>query len=70
MKIGQDLKQGQRVSFKIYGLTGTGKIVGKAIVEQPIIGATYIIEPDKSIRNKTYDYTHFIATENQLELID
>lgn len=64
------LKQGQKVEFHIGDLTGTGKIVGKALNDQPIIGGTYIIEPDTPIRNEVYDYTHFVAQENQLILID
>lgn len=34
------------------------------------VGGTYIIEPDNSIRNEVYDYTHFVAQEIQLVLID
>jgi len=45
-----NLKQGQRIEFHIGELNGTGKIVGMSIVEQPIIGGTYIIEPDVSIK--------------------
>ena len=66
----KELKQGQRVEFRIGDLTGKGKIVGKALTDQPIIGGTYIIEPDNSIRNEVYDYTHFVAQEIQLVLID
>lgn len=66
----KELKQGQRVEFRIGDLTGTGKIVGKALTDQPIIGGTYIIEPDISIRNEVYDYSHFVAQEIQLVLID
>jgi len=65
-----DLKQDQRVEFNIREFKGTGKIVGKALTDQPIIGGTYIIEPDNSIRNKVYDYTHFVAQEIQLTLIN
>jgi len=66
----KELKQGQRVKFHIGDLIGEGKIVGKALQEQMIIGGTYIIEPDQSIRNEVYDYTHFVAQEIQFELID
>lgn len=65
----QNLKQGQRVKFNVGGLKGVGKIVGKALEDQPIIGGTYIIEPDEPIRNETYDYTHFVTQQNQLILI-
>jgi hypothetical protein len=66
----KELKQGQRVKFHIGDLMGEGKIVGMALVEQPIIGGTYIIEPDQPIKNEVYDYTHFVAQEVQFELID
>ena len=65
----QDLKQGQRIKFQIGDLIGTGKIVGKALINQPIIGGTYIVEPDQPIINETYDYTHFVAHEINLTLI-
>jgi hypothetical protein len=64
-----ELKQGQKVSFKIADLEGTGKIVGKALNDQPIIGATYIIEPDQPINNEVYGYSHFIAQQIYLTLI-
>ena len=66
----KELKQDQRVKFHIGDLTGEGKIVGKALEELPIIGGTYIIEPDQPIKNEVYDYTHFVAQEIQLILID
>lgn len=65
-----DLKQGQRVEFHIGELKGKGKVVGKSVSEQPIIGGTYIIEPDENIRNDTYDYTHFVLPEISLKLIN
>lgn len=61
------LKQDQRVKFDIYGLEGYGKIVGK-VGTNDILGGTYIIEPDVSIRNDVYDYTHFVANEHQLKI--
>ena len=66
----KELKQGQRVEFRIGDLIGTGKVVGKSLTNLPIIGASYIIEPETSIRNEVYDYTHFVAPEINLELID
>jgi hypothetical protein len=65
-----ELKQDQKVSFDVADIKGTGKIVGKALTEQPIIGITYIIEPDEPIRNEVYDYTHFVLNETQFKLID
>jgi hypothetical protein len=66
----KELKQGQRVEFNIYNFVGKGKVVGKALTDQPIIGITYIIEPDTPIRSEIYDYTHFVVQENQLMLIN
>ncbi len=63
------MKQGQRVEFKIGDLKGEGKIVGKALTEQPIIGGTYIIEPDEPISNESYDYTHFALQEIYLKVL-
>jgi len=62
------LKQGQKIRFNIGTINGTGKIVGKAMNDMAIIGGTYIIEPDDSIRSDEYDYTHFILTENQFTI--
>ena len=64
-----ELKQGQRVEFNLGTLNGTGTVVGKAMSDQPIIGGTYIIEPDEPIRNEVYDYTHFVAQQINLILI-
>lgn len=61
--------QGQRVEFNIGDLKGTGTVVGKALTDQPIIGGTYIIEPDNPISNEVYNYTHFVAPEINLTLI-
>lgn len=66
----EQLKQGQRVRFKIDSLSGTGKVVGVATVEHPIIGSSYIIEPDEPINSVVYDYSHFVAWDIQLTLID
>jgi hypothetical protein len=64
-----ELKQDQRVEFCIGELKGKGKIVGKALTEQPWIGGTYIIEPEVSIRNEVYDFTHFVVQEIYLKVI-
>lgn len=60
------LSQGQRVEFNILDLSGKGKIVGIATNGDPIIGITYIIEPDRSISIESYPYSHFVAFESQL----
>jgi len=66
----EDLKYRQKVEFNIEGsINGTGRIVGKSLNDLPIIGGTYIIEPDESIRCETYDFTHFTANETQFKLI-
>ncbi len=59
--------QNQRVAFDNGTIKGTGKVVGVALSEQPIIGATFIIEPDEPITNSTYPYTHFVCTELHLK---
>ena len=66
----KDLKQGQRVQFKIDTLVGTGKIVGCATNGAPILGKTYIVEPDEAITNEVYPYSHFAAFEMQLTLLN
>jgi hypothetical protein len=65
----EQLKQGQRIEFDINGLKGEGKIVGVATNGAPIIGKSYIIEPDVRISNEVYDYSHFVAWEFQLKLL-
>jgi hypothetical protein len=65
----EELTQGQKVSFDIQSLKGTGKVVGIAITGQPIIGIGYIIEPDISIESESYPYTHFVAFEMNLKKI-
>ena len=65
-----DLKQGQRVSFKVGDLSGTGKVVGKAMSDQPIIGGTYIIKPDESIYSETYPFSHFVVPQAFLTIIE
>ena len=64
-----DLKQGQRIEFSVDKLHGFGKVVGKSVVDLPVIGGTYIIEPDKIITNDEYPYTHFVLNERQFKLI-
>lgn len=64
------LKQGQRVNFKLTGLEGTGTIVGMSMTEQPVIGGTYIIEPDFPINNEEYDYSHFTLPQVYITLIE
>jgi len=66
------LKQGQRVQYfidSVNPLQGEGTVVGVASNVAPIIGRSYIIEPDKPISNEVYDYSHFIAWEFQLTKI-
>lgn len=64
-----DFKQGTRVEYDVQTLKGKGTVVGCAVVEQPICGKCYIIEPDESIRSEVYDYTHFVAWGVQLKEI-
>jgi hypothetical protein len=64
------LKQGQRVSCTVTGLTVTGVVCGKAQNDQPIIGGAYIIQPDTPISNDVYPYSHFVMHENLMKKID
>ena len=64
-----DLKQGTRVEYNTQELKGIGTIVGIGMNALPIIGKMYIIQPDNPISNETYDYTHFVAWENQFKVI-
>ena len=66
----KELKQNQKVEFNVGGLKGTGRVVGKAQIEQPVIGGTYIIEPDVPVSNETYNYSHFVVPQINLTLID
>jgi len=66
----EDLKQGQRIEFKVDQLEGFGKIVGKANNGQPIIGSLYIIEPEVPITNEIYPYSHFALWETQFKLVN
>ena len=59
--------QNQKVSYDNGVIKGTGKIVGIATNPQTIIGRSYIIEPDISISNETYPYTHFVCFEIHLK---
>jgi len=65
------LKQGTKVKFNsASSIEGTGKIVGIASNGAPVIGRSYIIEPDQSISNETYPYSHFILFENMFDVIE
>ena len=53
-------KNQQRVTFDTGEFSGTGLVVGYAIAEQPIIGASVIInvtESNVSIPTETYPYS-------------
>lgn len=63
------LKQGTRVEFDIQSIKGKGTIVGASTNGQPIIGKSYIIEPDEKLQSDVYDYTHFVACEYQFKVI-
>lgn len=56
-------KQNDRVKFKIdvfnKSISGIGKIVGIATNDQPVIGRSYIIEPETKIKN--YNYSHIVC---------
>lgn len=64
------LKQGTRIQFDIDSLKGKGTIVGVATIGQPLIGRSYIIEPDEKLKSDVYDYSHFVAWECQFKIIE
>ena len=65
-----ELKQGQKVHYDCSGVKGTGKIVGIASNGVPLVGKTYIIEPDEPFNNEVYPYTHFVCPELYLTIIN
>ena len=65
----ENLKQGTRVEFDVQSFKGKGTIVGVATNGQPIIGKSYIIEPDEKLKSESYDYSHFVAWECQFKVI-
>jgi hypothetical protein len=65
----ENLKQGTRVEFDVQSFKGKGTIVGVATNGSPIIGKSYIIEPDEKLQSEVYDYTHFVAFESQFKVI-
>ena len=65
----EKLAQGTKIKFDNGVIKGTGKVVGLATSEQPVIGYSYIIEPDDSISNEVYPYSHFVCFGIHLEKI-
>ena len=66
----KEYKQGQRVTFNVAFLKGSGKIVGLSTIGVPVLGRGYIIEPDLPIANQDYNYSHFVCFELYLTPID
>jgi hypothetical protein len=67
----KEYKQNQKVEFNIpASVSGYGKIVGVATNGDPILGRTYIIEPDSPISNEAYQYSHFVCFETYLKPIN
>lgn len=56
-------KNGDNVYFTVSDISGTGKIVGKALNETPVLGASYIVELDKPIEidGETQNYLSCFA---------
>lgn len=67
MEVKPDLPQGTYVHFKIDPIEGNGKIVGIANTGLPILGKTYIIEPDIPLTD--HPYSHFICPEIYLTVL-
>lgn len=70
------LKKNTKIQFKsteklpLKELTGT--IVGKSTIDQPVIGAAYIIKLDypELMRSEEYDYDYLTAFECQFNVIE
>ena len=63
-------EQNQKIKYDIPGvMSGTGKIIGCATNGVPILGRSYIIEPDVSVKNETYPFSHFVCFENNIKSI-
>jgi hypothetical protein len=62
----EKLKQGTLVEYEIQTLKGRGIIVGMALDD---ITQSYIIQPEISVKSKTYPYTHFICPVGHLKLV-
>ena len=65
-----ELKQGQRVEYNVENLHGFGKITGKASNGVPILGISYIIEPEIPLDPEVYPYSHFVCFEKFFKLVD
>ena len=65
-----EMKQDQKVTFDNGVVKGTGKIVGVATNSLPVIGRTYIVEPDQPIKNETYNYSHIAMQEIYIKKVE
>lgn len=67
------IRQDTKVLFRLNGdssMTGIGKVVGMVNQGLPIVGRSYIIEPEQPLENEHYPYTHFVLPEIWFEVID
>lgn len=65
-RINSMLIQNDRVSCVVGGNLVTGRVCGKTGGDLPLLGGTYIIEPDQPIANEVYPYSHFTMDERGL----
>lgn len=66
MKI--EYTQDQKVNYDNGTIKGVGKIVGMVRNPLSVVGRSYIIEPEVSIKNDTYPYSHFVCFDIHLEV--
>lgn len=56
------------VEFDVGNAKGKGQICGKALTEQPVIGATWIVHVlESNIDPATYPYSHIVCPEVNLK---
>lgn len=64
-------KNGDYVHYDNGVIKGRGRVVGQSHIEQPHLGAGYIIQTETDISNESYDFPyHFICFALHLTLID
>lgn len=63
------LKQGTRIKFDFLDEIGFGTIVGRGSMGGET-STTYIIHPDKPLKNAVNQYTHFVVSERHLQVLE
>ena len=64
-------KNGQYVKYGLPQHSGIGMIMGKATMEQPVIGSNWILKDmSNNFPNEHYPFECFAAFDNQLQEIE